>query len=284
MKLVNTLTRKLEPFTPHDPHHVSFYQCGPTVYWTQHIGNMRAMVMGDIVVRSLRYLGYQVTHVRNYTDVGHLASDADTGEDKMEKGAKREGVTPGEIAEKYIAQFESDLRALNCTDPDIKPKATDHIAQMIALVEQLIKRGYAYETDQAVYFSVEKFGLDRYTTLSRQRIADLIQGAGKGEVVDPHKHHAADFVLWFFRTGAHESALQYWKSPFHSSWVKQGEGFPGWHIECSAMSMKYLGETLDVHMGALNTFRSTMPMRLPKVKRQPENGLYAIGCTTNTCL
>lgn len=251
MNLYNTRTRSLEPFTPLNDNTVTVYQCGPTVYWTQHIGNMRAMVMGDLVVRSLRYLGYTVTSVRNYTDVGHLTSDADTGEDKMSKGAKKEGLTPEEIADKYIAQFEHDVRALNCIDPNVSPRATGHIPEMIAMVSTLLKKGFAYETDYAVYFSVDKFGWDRYTTLSRQKKQDLIAGAGKGDVQDTGKRNPADFALWFFRTGPHAQAMQYWPSPFHSSLVSNGEGFPGWHIECSAMSMKYLGETLDIHMGGV---------------------------------
>ncbi|MCR4326750.1 MAG: cysteine--tRNA ligase [Candidatus Roizmanbacteria bacterium] len=251
MNLYNTLTRTLEPFTPLKDHIVTLYQCGPTVYWTQHIGNMRAMVMGDLVIRSLRYLGYEVTSVRNYTDVGHLTSDADTGEDKMSKGAKKEGLTPDEIADKYIAQFEHDVSALNCIPPTVSPRATHHIPEMIAVVSALLKKGIAYETDSAVYFSVERFGWDRYTKLSRQKKQDLVAGAGKGDVQDQGKRNQADFALWFFRTGAHAQAMQYWPSPFHSSAVPHGEGFPGWHIECSAMSMKYLGETLDVHMGGV---------------------------------
>ncbi len=251
MKLYNTLTRTLEPFTPLTGKKITLYQCGPTVYWTQHIGNMRAMVMGDLVVRSLRYLGYEVTSVRNYTDVGHLTSDADTGEDKMSKGAKKEGLTPDEIADKYIAQFEHDVSALNCIAPAVSPRATAHIPEMITMISTLLKKGMAYETDRAVYFSVEQFGWDRYTKLSRQKKQDLVAGAGKGDVQDTDKRNPADFALWFFRTGAHAQAMQYWPSPFHSSVVKQGEGFPGWHIECSAMSMKYLGETLDIHMGGV---------------------------------
>jgi len=251
MNLYNTLTRTLELFTPLNKKKVTLYQCGPTVYWTQHIGNMRAMVMGDLVIRSLRYLGYDVMSVRNYTDVGHLTSDADTGEDKMSKGAKKEGLTPDEIAEKYIAQFEHDVSALNCIVPTVSPRATHHIPEMIAMISTLLKKGIAYETDRAVYFSVDTFGWDRYTKLSRQKKQDLIAGAGKGDVEDQDKHNQADFALWFFRTGAHAQAMQYWPSPFHSSLVAQGEGFPGWHIECSAMSIKYLGETLDIHMGGV---------------------------------
>jgi len=249
MKLYNTLTRRVEVFTPLIEGKVSFYHCGPTVYWTQHIGNLRGMAMGDILVRTLRRFGYEVTHVRNYTDVGHLTSDSDTGEDKMEKGAKREGLTPDEIAKKYIDVFEKDTKALNLVEPDFKPRPSQHILDIVAMVETLIEKGYAYTTDLAVYFDVSKFS--DYTRLSHQKLEKNVGGAGKGEVEDQGKRNFSDFALWIFKTGSHANALQTWDSPFSSASVTDGRGFPGWHIECSVMAKKYLGATLDLHMGGV---------------------------------
>jgi cysteinyl-tRNA synthetase len=249
MKLYNTLTKKLEKFKPIKKGAVKLYHCGPTVYWTQHIGNLRGMFCADLAVRTLRYLGYKVKHVRNYTDVGHLTSDEDAGEDKMEKGARREGLKPEEIAEKYIRIFEQDTQELNMLEPTVKPRATEHIKEMIDMTRALINKGYAYTTDLAVYFDISK--AKDYTKLSGQVMEEKIQGAGKSEISDPQKKHPSDFALWFFRAGAHKNALQHWPSPFKSPLVKNGQGFPGWHIECSAMSKKYLGNTLDIHMGGI---------------------------------
>lgn len=249
LKIFNTLTKKKEKFKPIEDKKVRFYHCGPTVYWVQHIGNMRAMVLADLINRSLRYLGYDVKLVRNYTDVGHLTSDEDEGEDKIEKGARREKKTPREIAEKYIKIFEEDIRDLNVLEPKVKPRATEHIKEIIEMVKILLKKGYAYATDLAVYFDVSK--AKDYTRLSGQVLEKNISEAGKGEVSDKNKKYSADFVLWFFKAGKHKNALQFWKSPFNSSLVKNGEGFPGWAIECSAMSKKYLGNTLDIHMGGV---------------------------------
>lgn len=249
MQLFNTLTRYKEEFTPLTPGHVLFYHCGPTVYWTQHIGNLRGMMMGDLLRRSFEYLGYDVKHVRNYTDVGHMTSDSDTGEDKMEKGAKREGKTPDEIAKKYIDIFEKDSKALNLLEPTFKPRATQYIQQMIDMIATLLEKGYAYTTDLAVYFDVAKFA--SYTNLSHQQMDKLMEGAGKADVSDPRKKHATDFALWFFTAGVHSDAIQYWKSPFQSLLVRDGVGFPGWHIECSAMSRALLGNTIDIHLGGV---------------------------------
>ena len=242
MKLFNTLTRKLEDFKPLKEGRVSFYQCGPTVYWVQHIGNLRAMTWADLIHRSFTHLDYDVTMVRNYTDVGHLVSDQDEGEDKMEKGAKREGLSPQAIADKYIDIFEQDTRDLNILEPTHKPRATEYIAKMIEMVGQLIKNKHAYVTEHAVYFDVSTF--PRYNDLNHQKIDFNQKGLGKGTADDPAKKHFADFVLWFFKKGAHKNALQTWPSPW-------GEGFPGWHIECSAMSKSLLGNTIDVHMGGV---------------------------------
>jgi len=249
LTLYNTLTRKKEPFTPITEGKVLYYHCGPTVYWTQHIGNLRGMMMGDLLVRTLRYFSYEVTHVRNYTDVGHLTSDADTGEDKMEKGVKREGLTPDQIAQKYIDQFEKDTQAINCVEPTFKPRATQYIDEMITVVSELLDKRYAYATDLAVYFDVSKF--PTYTKLNRQKMEELQKGAGKADVSDPQKRNPVDFALWFFKAGVHANAIQTWPSPFVSNLVENGTGFPGWHIECSAMSRKLLGKTIDIHMGGV---------------------------------
>ena len=249
MKLYNTLTKKLEEFKPIKKGKVKLYHCGPTVYWTQHIGNLRGMFCADLAVRTFKYLGYKVKHVRNYTDVGHLTSDEDEGEDKIEKRARLEKLRPEEIAEKYIKIFEQDTQELNMLEPTVKPKATEHIKEMIEMAQILLDKNYAYATDLAVYFDISK--AKDYTKLSGQVLEKNIQGAGKSEISDPQKKHPSDFALWFFKAGAHKNALQYWPSPFNSPLVKNGQGFPGWHIECSAMSKKYLGNTLDIHMGGI---------------------------------
>ncbi len=249
LKVYNTLSRKLEIFEPLKNEKVSFYHCGPTVYWTQHIGNMRGMTMADLIRRSLIYLGYEVKFVRNYTDVGHLTSDQDEGEDKMEKGARREGLTPDQIAEKYIKVFEDDLDRLNILEPDFKPHATQYISEMLKMVKVLVDKGYAYVTPKAVYFDISKY--PEYNKLNRQDLEQNIMGAGSGDVSDPDKKHSEDFSLWFFKTGVHKNAMQTWESPFISIDVQNGLGFPGWHIECSAMSKALLGNTIDIHMGGI---------------------------------
>jgi len=249
LKIYNTPTRQIEEFKPIKDKKVGMYYCGPTVYWTQHIGNLRGMFCADLVARVLKYLGYKVKFVRNYTDVGHLTSDEDQGEDKMEKAWRREKLLPHEIAKKYIKIYEHDTKELNLGEPDYKPMATKHVKEMIKMVEALIDKGFAYTTDLAVYFDVTK--AKNYNQLSGQNLEEQIKGAGTGEADDPQKKHGADFALWFFKAGRHKTALQTWPSPFKSVLVKNGEGFPGWHIECSAMSKKYLGETLDIHMGGI---------------------------------
>jgi cysteinyl-tRNA synthetase len=242
MKLYSTLTRSLEEFKPIKDRKVKFYHCGPTVYWTQHIGNLRGMTMADLIRRSLLFLGYDVKFVRNYTDVGHLVSDEDEGEDKMEKGARREGLNPKEIADKYITIFEKDCNSLNILTPNYKPRATEYINQIIEMVQILINKGFAYKTDMAVYFDVSKY--KEYNRLNRQKIELNEKSMGKGKVKDPQKKHFSDFALWFFKTGAHKNAMQTWNSPW-------GIGFPGWHIECSAMIKSILGDTIDIHMGGI---------------------------------
>lgn len=242
MKVYNTLSRQLEEFKPERKDRVTFYQCGPTVYWIQHIGNLRAMVWADLIRRSLNYLGYKTMFVRNYTDVGHLVSDADEGEDKMEKGAKREGLTPDQIADKYIKIFENDTKKLNIVPPDFGPRATHYVLQMVEMIKILLEKKHAYRTDYAVYFDVSTF--PNYNQLNKQKIDLNIKGAGKGTIEDQQKKHFADFALWFFKKGSHANALQTWTSPW-------GKGFPGWHIECSVMAKELLDKTIDIHMGGI---------------------------------
>jgi cysteinyl-tRNA synthetase len=251
--LTNTLSKQKEIFEPITPGSVSMYHCGPTVYWTQHIGNMRAMTITDLAHRMFLYNGYNVKLVRNYTDVGHLTGDnigdADTGEDRMEKAAKRENITPEEIADKYIEIFNNDIASLNTIPPAHATRATDYISDMIAMVQDLLDKGFAYVTPHAVYFDIKKF--PTYTQLSGQKLDHLEAGEGHGTVGDNNKHNAQDFALWFFKAGAHENALQTWESPFESPLVENGRGFPGWHIECSAMSKHHLGPTFDIHLGGV---------------------------------
>ncbi|OQA36849.1 MAG: Cysteine--tRNA ligase [Parcubacteria group bacterium ADurb.Bin326] len=251
LKIQNTLTKKTEDFQPLEDGKVKFYQCGPTVYWVQHIGNMRAMVLADLIRRSLVYLGYEVKFVRNYTDVGHMTTDEDGGEDKMTKAAKRESLSPEQIADKYIAQFEADVKALNCLPPDYAPRATEYIRQMQEMVQYYLDNGFAYVTDLAIYFDISK--AKDYTALSGQKLEMNQAEAGSGEVGDPQKKHPADFAVWFFKAGTHANALQTWSHDFKlpdGSEIK-GEGFPGWHLECSAMNYALLGPTIDIHLGGI---------------------------------
>lgn len=253
MYLYNTLSRKKEEFKPINQSKITFYHCGPTVYWTQHIGNLRGMMMSDLLVRTLEYLGYRVIHVRNYTDVGHLTGDnlgdADSGEDRMEKGARREGLNPNQIADKYIRIFEEDTRAINLLEPNFKPRPSQLIPEIIKMIQELLDKGLAYITDLGVYFDVTKFA--NYSQLSKQKLDLNLQGSGQGEVWDKQKIHPADFALWVFKAGKHQNALQTWSSPFMSKLVASGQGFPGWHIECSVMSRQFLGKTIDIHAGGV---------------------------------
>lgn len=250
IKIKNTLGKQLENFIPLEPGVVKFYQCGPTVYSRQHIGNLRAAALGDFIRRSLMYLGYDVTYVRNITDVGHLVSDSDNGEDKMAKGARREGLTPAEIAAKYTHIYHEDLNQLNVMPPTHEPMASTYVAEMQRMISVLLEKGYAYITPAAVYFDISK--AEDYTRLSGQKL-DLNQvGAGHGTAEDTqNKRNPQDFALWFFKTGEHANALQVWPSPFQSSLVEEGLGLPGWHIECSAMVKGILGNTIDIHMGGV---------------------------------
>ena len=240
MDLFNTATRKLERFTPQVDNEVSLYTCGPTVYDYQHIGNYSAYVRWDTLVRVLQENGYAVDWVMNITDVGHLVSDADEGEDKLEKGAKREGKTAWEIAQFYMDDFLLGLKALNVQTPTHVVRATDHITEQIALVKTLEDKGYTYVIDDGVYFDTSKF--KDYGKLAHLDISHL--QAGARVALNPQKKNPTDFALWKFTPAGQKRDME-WDSPW-------GKGFPGWHIECSAMSMKYLGDTLDIHTGGID--------------------------------
>jgi cysteinyl-tRNA synthetase len=254
LHIFNTESKKLEQFTPLSTDVIAVYQCGPTVYWNQHIGNMRAAVIGDLVWKGLEFLypDMHIEFVRNYTDVGHLTGDnigdADSGVDRMQKASEREGLSPDQIADKYIAQYNNDILSIGCRMPYMM-RATEYVTDMIALVKRLLDNGHAYTTPLAVYFDIST--KSDYTKLSHQDIHQLMSGHGHGDVSDSGKRNSGDFALWFFRAGAHAGALQYWHSPFSSPLVGDGIGFPGWHIECSAMAMKKLGETIDIHIGGI---------------------------------
>ena len=234
----NTLTKKKELFKPIDEKMVRMYSCGPTVYKNATIGNMRTNLFQDTLRRVLRYNGYKLKHVMNITDVGHLVSDGDEGEDKMLKSAREEHKTPLEIAEYYTKLFFNDLSRLNIETPEVVCKATEHIKEMLAMVQKIIEQGYAYETSTAIYFDVSK--LDEYGILSGINLRE--QKAGARVDVDPEKRNPYDFALWI---KAPENHLMKWDSPW-------GPSYPGWHIECSAMSTKYLGEQFDIHTGGID--------------------------------
>ena len=234
----NTLTRKKEQFTPINKDEVRMYSCGPTVYKDATIGNMRTNIFQDVLRRVLKYNGYKIKHVMNITDVGHLVSDGDEGEDKMLKSAREEHKTPLEIAEHYTKLFFNDLKLLNIETPEIICKATEHIQEMLSYVEKLVENGYAYETSTAIYFDVSK--LDKYPILSNHNVDE--QKAGARVDVDPEKRNPYDFALWI---KAPENHLMKWDSPW-------GPSYPGWHIECSAMGQKYLGEQFDIHTGGID--------------------------------
>jgi cysteinyl-tRNA synthetase len=235
--LYNSLSRSKEAFAPMEPGRVRMYVCGPTVYGHSHLGHAKSYVSFDVIVRYLRFLGYTVTYVQNITDVGHLTDDADEGEDKLQKQSQVERIHPMQIAETYTRSYFEDMDALNVLRPDIAPRATGHIVEQIELVKALLHGHYAYEVHGSVYFDIEKFAT--YGRLSGRKREDLVAGARVE--VNPDKHHPGDFALW---KKADPSHIMRWPSPW-------GEGFPGWHLECSAMSMKYLGESFDIHGGGL---------------------------------
>ncbi len=238
LKLYNTLTKKKDVFQPLIGNEVRMYSCGPTVYKDATIGNMRTYIFTDVLRRVLKYNGYTLKHAMNITDVGHLVSDADEGEDKMIKSAKEQGKDPLEIAKFYTERFLNDLRALNIDMPEIICKATDHIEDMIEFVKGLVERGYAYETSTAIYFDVAK--LDKYGILSGIDLNE--QKAGARVELDKEKKNAYDFALWI---KAPDNHLMKWESPW-------GLCYPGWHIECSAMGKKYLGDEFDIHTGGID--------------------------------
>lgn len=238
INLYNTLTHKKEKFVPVKNNEVSVYSCGPTVYSYAHIGNMRTYLFVDSLRRMFKYNGYNLNHVMNITDVGHLTSDADTGEDKMEKAARKEGKNPYEIAEFYTNAFLKDIELLNIDVPNTITKATDNIPQMLEMVEEIIKNGYAYETSTGIYFDISK--LDKYPVLSNNDVEG--QEAGARIEVDPEKRNPYDFALWI---KAPENHIMKWDSPW-------GKSYPGWHIECSAMGRRFLGEHFDIHTGGVD--------------------------------
>lgn len=240
MKLYNTLTRQKEEFTPLDPLEISLYTCGPTVYLEPHIGNWRTFIFYDLLSRVLQADGAKVKHVLNITDVGHLVSDADTGEDKIEAEAKREHMSAWDVAAKYTAKFEQGLRDLNILAPTWMPKATDHIPEQIELIRQLENKGVTYEIADGIYFDTSKY--PDYGRLAGIKREQQLAGA-RVESASDKKHHT-DFALWKF-SPAHTQRDMEWDSPW-------GKGFPGWHLECSAMALKYLGETVDIHGGGID--------------------------------
>ena len=241
MKLYNTLTRTIEEFVPRD-NEVKMYTCGPTVYHFAHIGNLRTYIFEDILEKTLNYIGYHVNRVMNITDVGHLVSDSDSGEDKMLKGAKREHKTVLEIADFYTKKFMNDMTILNNKIPDTVSKATDNIEMYLKIIDRLIEKGYAYQSGGNVYFDVSK--LDDYYQLTNHKIDEMVVGVREGVEEDKNKKNQADFALWFTKSKFEDQELK-WES-------KYGTGYPGWHIECSGISIKYLGEYLDIHCGGVD--------------------------------
>ena len=242
MILYNTLGNKKMEFVPHTEGKVAMYTCGPTVYHYAHIGNLRTYIMEDVLEKYLRYIGYDVKRVMNITDVGHLSSDADTGEDKMLAGAKREHKTVLEIAKFYTDAFFDDCKKLNIKTPDVVEPATHCIPEFIKMVDTLLKKGYAYEAGGNVYFDTSK--LDEYYVFGNQNQDDLEVGVRDDVDEDENKRNKTDFVLWFTKSKFDDQELK-WESPW-------GYGYPGWHIECSAISIKHLGEYLDIHCGGVD--------------------------------
>ena len=238
----NTLTRKKELFTPHNPPHVGLYVCGPTVYSDVHLGNVRTFLTFDILFRWLKHIGYTVRYVRNITDVGHLVDDVDAGEDKIAKRARLERLEPMEIVQKYTNGFHDVMRLFNIQSPSIEPTATGHLIEQIGMVERIVANGYAYAVNGSVYFDVEKFAKTHaYGELSGRRIDELITNTRDTEGQE-EKRNPLDFAIW---KKAEPNHLMHWPSPW-------GQGFPGWHLECSAMSTKYLGRTFDIHGGGMD--------------------------------
>ena len=242
MKLYNTLTRTVEEFVPHEPGKVKMYTCGPTVYNFAHIGNLRTYLMEDVLEKYLRYAGYDVTRVMNITDIGHLSSDADSGEDKMLLGAKREHKTVLELAKFYTDAFFADCEKLNIKRPDVVQPATGCVEDFIRVISSLMEKGYAYKAGGNVYFDTSE--LKQYHVFFNFKEDDLEVGVREGVEEDGNKRNKNDFVLWFTKSKFEDQALK-WDSPW-------GVGYPGWHIECSCIAMKYLGEYVDIHCGGID--------------------------------
>ena len=242
MLIYNSLTRRRDELIPNEPGKIKMYTCGPTVYHYAHIGNLRTYIMEDVLEKYLRYAGYDVKRVMNITDVGHLSSDADTGEDKMLKGAKREHKTVMEIAKFYTDAFFADCADLRIKTPDVVEPATNCIAEFITMVQGLIEKGYAYVAGGNVYFDTSK--LDKYYVFGEHDEEDLAVGVREGVEADDNKKNKTDFVLWFTKSKFEDQELK-WESPW-------GLGYPGWHIECSAISLKHLGEYMDIHCGGID--------------------------------
>ena len=242
LSIYNTLTRRVEKFVPNEPGKVAMYTCGPTVYHFAHIGNLRSYIQEDVLEKTLRYLGYDVKRVMNITDVGHLSDDGDNGEDKMVKGAQREHKTVMEIAKYYTDAFFEDCRKLNIKMPDVVEPATNCIPEFIHMIEVLLEKGYAYRAGENVYFDTSK--LKEYYVLTNHSEDSLLEGVRDDVDVDPNKKNKNDFVLWFTKSKFEDQALK-WDSPW-------GVGYPGWHIECSCISMKHLGEYMDIHCGGVD--------------------------------
>ena len=242
MKLYNSLTKKVEEFVPNVEGKVGMYTCGPTVYHYAHIGNLRSYIMEDVLEKELRFEGYDVKRVMNITDVGHLSSDADTGEDKMLAGAKREHKSVMEIAKFYTDAFFSDCAKLNIKTPDVVEPATNCIDEFINMIKVLMEKGYAYKAGENIYFDTSK--LDNYYVFGNQNEDELMVGVRDDVSEDENKKNKNDFVLWFTKSKFEDQALK-WDSPW-------GVGYPGWHIECSCISMKHLGEYMDIHCGGID--------------------------------
>jgi cysteinyl-tRNA synthetase len=270
MRLYNTLTRQLEDFVPQRRDEVTLYTCGPTVYDYAHIGNLRSFIFDDTLRRALQANNYQVAHVMNITDVGHLVSDADEGEDKLEKGAAREGKTVWDVARHYTEAFKADMAALGILEPSLNPnrtgnkaghdpyaRATDFIDEQIKLVQALLDGGYVYQTKQAIYFDVTK--LDDYGRLTGQKLADKEVGARSDVVTDSDKHHPYDFAVWFFTIGHFAHHTMHWPSPW-------GNGFPGWHLECSAIIHATLGDPIDIHTGGVDHIGTHHPNEMAQTE------------------
>lgn len=257
MKLFNSLGRELQEFTPLQAGEVKIYSCGPTVYDYQHIGNYSAYIYWDILVRALQYKGFKVKRIINITDVGHLISDGDEGEDKLEKGARREGKSAKEIAQFYTADFLKNFRSLGLIEPTLFAKASDYIADQQKIIKILLEKGIAYKTKQAIYFDIRQ--LEDYNQLSGQKLSDKEVGARPEVITDSEKRNPQDFALWFFTNGRFADHELHWDSEW-------GEGFPGWHIECSAIIHKELGEPIDIHTGGIEHIGTHHPNEIAQTE------------------